>query len=38
MYIVYKLLSFERDIETLAGQNLKIVNKGTKYFIPGLKN
>lgn len=34
MYAVMKLLTFERDIKTIDGKNLKVINKGTKYFIP----
>lgn len=38
MYAVMKLLTFERDIETIDGKNLKVINKGTKYFIPVFEN
>lgn len=34
MYAVMKLLAFEKDIETVDGTNLKVINKRTKYFIP----
>lgn len=34
MYAVFKLLSFERDIVTLDGRTLDVINNETKHFIP----
>ena len=34
MYAVYKLLSFDKDVETLDGVNLYMINGEPKYFIP----
>lgn len=34
MYAVYKLLFFDKNVETLDGVNLYMINGEPKYFIP----